>query len=209
MAQKKRLEISCSSADQNRSFCIYWSLIKASKRHYKSNSIQFKQEGRLLYPVGLIFRCFFFSFIAMIWPHSYSLLVQSYRSIIYLTRTFHRITRLRRIIRLQCEYGQQKVYKRVSFLSKMVYQRVQRLVTARGEASPYNTVLSSLPGYYNLESAKKRAHRLRFHFCCSRSYIIQNVNLLLFLKKKKKLPQNTVARHLCQRQLHFRAITKL
>ena len=60
MGQKKCLEISCSSADQNRRFCIYWSLIKASKCHYKSNSIQSKQEERLLYPVGLIFRCFFF-----------------------------------------------------------------------------------------------------------------------------------------------------
>ena len=59
MGWKKCLEISCSSADQNRSFCIYWSLIKASKRHYKSNSIQFKQEERLLYPVGLIFGGFF------------------------------------------------------------------------------------------------------------------------------------------------------
>ena len=61
MAEKKRLEISCRSAYQiGRYFCIYWSLIKASKRHYKSNSIQFKQEESLLYLVGLIIGCIFF-----------------------------------------------------------------------------------------------------------------------------------------------------
>ena len=60
MTWKKRFEISCSIADRNRCFCIYWSLIKASKRHCKSNSIQFIQEGSLLYPVGIIFGCIFF-----------------------------------------------------------------------------------------------------------------------------------------------------
>ena len=59
MAWKKRFGISCSIADQNRCFSIYWSLIKATKRHYKSNSIQSKQERSLLYPVGLIFGCIF------------------------------------------------------------------------------------------------------------------------------------------------------
>ena len=34
--------------------------MKASKRHCKSNSIQFKQEGSVVYSVGLIFRLFFF-----------------------------------------------------------------------------------------------------------------------------------------------------
>ena len=29
--------------------------MKASKRHYKSNLIQFKQEGSVVYSVGLIF----------------------------------------------------------------------------------------------------------------------------------------------------------
>ena len=41
---------------------IYWLLIKASKRHYKSNSIQFKQEGSVVYSVGLIFGRFFLFF---------------------------------------------------------------------------------------------------------------------------------------------------
>ena len=69
---EKGLEISCTIADQNRCFYIYWSLIKASKRHYKSNSIQFKQEGSLLYPVRIIFGCIFFSLLitAMIWAHN-------------------------------------------------------------------------------------------------------------------------------------------
>ena len=75
---EKGLEISCTIADQNKCVYIYWSLIKASKRHYKSNSIQFKQEGSLLYPVGFIFGCcccccccfFFFQFTAMIWAHN-------------------------------------------------------------------------------------------------------------------------------------------
>ena len=60
MTWKKRFEISCSIADRNTCFCIYWSLIKSSKRHYKSNSIQFIQEGSLLYPMGIIFGCIFF-----------------------------------------------------------------------------------------------------------------------------------------------------
>ena len=36
--------------------------MKASKRHYKSNLIQFKQEGSVIYSVGLIFGIFFFFF---------------------------------------------------------------------------------------------------------------------------------------------------
>ena len=57
---EKGLEISCTIADQNKCVYIYWSLIKASKRHYKSNSIQFKQEESLLYQVRIIFGCIFF-----------------------------------------------------------------------------------------------------------------------------------------------------
>ena len=36
--------------------------MKASKRHYKSNLIRFKQEGSVVYSVGLIFGPFFFFF---------------------------------------------------------------------------------------------------------------------------------------------------
>ena len=51
---------------------IYWLLIKASKRHYKSDSIQFKQEGSVVYSVGLIFGgfflffCFVFCFVCLL-----------------------------------------------------------------------------------------------------------------------------------------------
>ena len=39
--------------------------MKASKRHYKSNLIQFKQEGSVVYSVGLIFGPFFFFFLQL------------------------------------------------------------------------------------------------------------------------------------------------
>ena len=135
MAQKKRLEISCSSAHQNR---FYWSLIKASKRHQKQNSIQFKQEGSLLYPVGIILGC-----ICFIFNHDTVPIIRQIEGI-----------------------------QKGIFSVKDGKCRVKLGVSPRGEASPCKTVLSSLPGYYDLESVKKREHPLRFHFCCSKRYIM-------------------------------------
>ena len=47
---------------------FYWSLIKTLKRHKKSNSIQLKQKGSLLYPVAIIFGCICFIFSHNIGP---------------------------------------------------------------------------------------------------------------------------------------------
>ena len=46
--------------------------MKASKRHYKSNLIQFKQDGGVVYSVGLIFGRYFFIFLFIIIIFFYS-----------------------------------------------------------------------------------------------------------------------------------------
>ena len=65
MTYEKRFEISCSSADQNRCFCIYWSLIKAINRIQFSSS----EKGAYYTRWGL-YSELLFPFKAMIWARS-------------------------------------------------------------------------------------------------------------------------------------------